>query len=287
VAAITGYCTRRGYFSTNAIIKILQPATFILAAMLWHAAGLGNAVAISWITAAAIGVVALGNAGFTWRQSWAGTLRAFIKKWEYPVISMPVAIFDTLTQALPLLFIVSVFGQESGGNYSQIQRLVAAPLLLTGIAIGQVFYKHAGDLHRKNVSVVSLLRKTVMRLMILGVILAVVVLLIGHPVMQLLLGERWRTDTFFILIVLLPVVFRISVSPVTSIFLICDRVSVGAFWQVGYFLSTFTVLTLSVQRFKLDDFLLIFVASELVMYALYFVLADYSARHPRTKPVVS
>ncbi|HJV74592.1 MAG TPA: oligosaccharide flippase family protein [Noviherbaspirillum sp.] len=283
-AVAIGYCTRQGYFSTNAAIKILQPAIFVFTAMFWHAAGLENAVVISWIAAVAIGAIALSTVG--WDKSWKGTLKAVTKKWEYPVISMPVAILDTMTQALPLLFIVSVFGEDTGGNYSQMQRLVAAPLLLTGVAISQVFYKHAGDLHRKNASVFLLLRKTVMALAMIGVILAIAVMLIGHPLMHLVLGDRWRTDTYFILLVLLPVVFRISVSPVTSIFLVCDRVALGAFWQVTYFFSTFAVLTLSVRRFKLDDFLLVFVASEFVMYSLYFVLADYSARNPRSKLLV-
>lgn len=96
--------------------------------------------------------------------------------------------------------------------------------------------------------------------------------------MKLLLGEGWRTDTTFLVLVLTPVVVRMAVSPVSSIFLICNRLGLGVAWQLGYFLLTAGLLAYSYDRLDLDGFLVAFLVCESFSYSCYLLLAYIVSR---------
>lgn len=96
--------------------------------------------------------------------------------------------------------------------------------------------------------------------------------------MKLLLGEGWRTDTMFLVLVLAPVVVRMAVSPISSIFLICNRLGLGVAWQLGYFIVTAGLLAYSYNRLDFDSFLVAFLVCELLSYSCYLMLAAIVAR---------
>ncbi len=267
---------RRGQFLHTALLRIFQPAAFITAALLMLPGGLPAAFAISLV------VAALSGLALSRRQLIApACVRAkqvARKYWEFPVLGVPMSILDSLALAMPLLFIVQHYGNATGGNYSQVQRLAAAPLILCAGAIAQVFYKHAGDLARAGQSARPLMWQTVGGLSLIGVTLILLTALVGEPVFSLLLGKGWRTDSQYLLLMLVPAVFRMSVSPVTSIFPITRQNKLGALWQVIYMAATWSMLSYASTHLSLDGLLLAILINELILYAFYLWLADLAAR---------
>lgn len=269
------FFVRAGDFKRVAGLKLLQPMTFaVVALMAW--VGLSGALLVSWFAVLLVALFGCRSALFSYdlQRSWEAVKGAR----KYPLLSAPVALLDTASLALPLLFIVAAFGNESGGNYSQVQRLLAAPLLLLGIAASQVFYKHAGDLHRSGAPVEPLLWRVIGTLFGIAVLLVIVTVVAGEPLMGLLLGAGWRTDLYFLLLSIAPVLFRMVVSPVSSVFLITNRLGLGSAWQVLYFIVTAGVILFAMGRFNLEGYLLALAGAELVMYILYLALAVGVAR---------
>lgn len=267
--------TRRGDFLWVAALKVLQPVMFASVA-LTAVVGLSGALLVSWLLVLFCALWGCRHvfSAFDLGQSWAAVRNAC----KYPLLSAPMALLDTASLALPLLFIVAAFGNESAGNYSQVQRLLAAPLILLGIAAAQVFYKHAGDLHRGGRAVEPLLWRLVLTLLGLAILLVITTCLIGEPVMRLLLGEGWRTDLLFLLLAIAPMVFRMVVSPVSSVFLITDRLGLGSIWQASYFVVTVLVILVAHGRLGLEGYLLALACAELTMYLLYLILAVVAVR---------
>lgn len=264
------YFTRDGDFKRVAGMKILQPVMFAVVALA-AVIGLNGALAASWLVVF-LGALWWGRhalSSFDMRQSWLAARNAR----KYPLLSTPMALLDTASLALPLFYIVAAFGNESAGNYSQVQRLLAAPLILLGIAAAQVFYKHAGDLHRANRAVEPLMWRVILSLLGLAVLLIVTTWLVGEPMMALLLGEGWRTDLRFLLLAIAPVIFRMIVSPVSSVFLITNRIGLGSAWQASYFVVTVAVIFLTYERLDLEGYLLVLACAEFAMYLLYLILA--------------
>ncbi|HJV81844.1 lipopolysaccharide biosynthesis protein [Noviherbaspirillum sp.] len=274
---------RRGAFLPLAFLRMAQPACFVMAALLSVPGGLPVAFTIGLVAAV------LSGFAFSWRELVASArvrAKAVARKyWEYPVVSLPMAVLDTLTLSLPLLFIVQRYGDAAGGNYSQVQRLAAAPLLLLANAISQVFYKHAGDVARAGQSPRALMWRTVRDLVLAGAAIIAFVALAGEPALSLFLGKGWRTDSHYLLLVLLPAVFRVSVSPITSIFLVMEQVRFGALWQVIYAAATWGVLSFVSGRSSLDDLLLAVLLNELVLYGLYLWMADIAVRRGERKAI--
>lgn len=267
---------RHGRFSQIAFMRVIQPLAFVIAALLSVPGGLPAAFIIG------LAAGALSGFAFSWRQLIEPASlrigRIVRKYWEYPVLGLPMAMLDTLTLSMPLLFIVQYYGESTGGNYSQVQRLAAAPLILCGSAISQVFYKHAGDATRAGQSARPLMWKTVRGLGLVGAAIIVLIALAGEPVFSLFLGKGWRTDSHYLMLVLLPAVFRVSVSPITTIFPLARRFVLGALWQMLYAAATWAMLTLASARFSFDKLLLAILINELILYALYLWMADITAR---------
>lgn len=269
------YFVRAGDFKRVAVLKILQPIVFTLLALA-AVVGLNGAYLASWLAVLLVALWGCRSAlvSLDLRRSWQAVNNAR----KYPILSAPVALLDTASLALPIIFIVAAYGNESAGNYSQVQRLLAAPLLLLGIAASQVFYKHAGDLHRGGAPVEPLMWRVVLSLLGVAVLLLIATVLVGEPLMALLLGAGWRTDTQFLLLSIAPVLFRMVVSPVSSVFLINNRLGLGSAWQVTYFVVTAGVIFLAKDRFDLEGYLLALAGAELAMYLLYLLLAVYAVR---------
>jgi O-antigen/teichoic acid export membrane protein len=276
MAVSSAVLVRRGRFLQIAFLRIAQPACFVTAALLAVPGGLPIAFAIG------LAAGALSGFALSWREFFkpgaARIGKVARKYWEYPVIGLPTGMLDTLTLSLPLLFIVQYYGDAAGGNYSQVQRLAAAPLILCGSAISQVFYKHAGDVTRAGRSARPLMWKTVRGLALVGAAIILLIALVGEPAFRLFLGSGWRIDSHYLMLVLLPAVFRVCVAPITTIFPLARRYGLGALWQVMYAAATWSMLNVASTRLSFDGLLLAILINELVLYAMYLWMADVTVR---------
>jgi O-antigen/teichoic acid export membrane protein len=181
---------------------------------------------------------------------------------------------DAVALSLPLLFISSTYGVYATGNYAQIQRLIGGPLLLFSVVLGQIFFKYSGELHRAGKSSNQLFWQTIKLLMTVAFLLLLLLVFIGKPACKLLLGGGWRVDTLFLLLVTIPFVCRSVVSPISTVFLTHHRVNLAMRWQVGYFITTVTVLYCASKLLNFEQFLLIYGIHEIVMYGFYLAMAN-------------
>jgi O-antigen/teichoic acid export membrane protein len=186
----------------------------------------------------------------------------------------PTSLLDAAALTLPVMFISGSYGLASTGNYTQIQRLIGAPLLIAGIIIGQLFIKRSGELFRSGKSSRKLLWKSVGILSLGAIFLLTGVILFGELLLRIFLGEGWRVDTFFLVIVIAPLLLRAVISPITTITLTHHRISVGTLWQVAYFFTTYLGLTYAAKTMNFENFLIFHAAIEIIFYLTYLILAD-------------
>jgi O-antigen/teichoic acid export membrane protein len=157
--------------------------------------------------------------------------------------------------------------------------------MLVGLAVGQVFLKHAGDLIRTSNSLTPLFLRVLRNLALLACLIVTIVVVAGDWALALFLGHGWRTDTMFLVLVILPVVFRTIVSPLSSVFLLHNRIGLAAVWQFTYFVVTASVIFLGRSSSSLDYLLVALVCSEFLMYLTYFLLAYFLVRRVNRRQV--
>ena len=263
---------RRGEFILNAVMRSLQPIVFVMLAIFFSQNGLLTAQIASWLIVVILGLFYLRKDIFPFdrKSLWLTTMRFR----EYPILLTPTSLLDAVALTLPLLFIASVYGVDAIGNYAQIQRLIGAPLLLCSAVLGQIFFKYSGELYRAGKSSNQLFWQTIKLLSAVALLILLLLVMIGEPACKLLLGDGWRVDTLFLLLATIPFLCRSVVSPISTVFLTHHRVNLVMRWQVGYFISTYTVLYFASKLFNFEYFLLVYGMHEIVMYGTYLVMAD-------------
>ncbi|WP_334395889.1 lipopolysaccharide biosynthesis protein [Bradyrhizobium sp. AZCC 2289] len=261
---------RNGQFGRSSLLRAGQPMVFSIAAIVLPI-GLISSCLLGFLTALPLAARYVADL----RSASGGAIaRAAWRFREFPMMSLPTSILDALSLALPIWFITAQYSSMDAGNYAQVQRLVAAPLVLFAIAMGQVFLKRAGDLVRAGQSARAFQRRVVMYLVGGACALAVAIELFFSPLLSLLLGHNWRTDTAFLMLVFAPVAVRSSVSPVTGIFLVRNRLRICATWQIFYFVVTASIFYYLAGQVSLEYLLAAYAVSETVCYGLYLYLAD-------------
>jgi O-antigen/teichoic acid export membrane protein len=211
-------------------------------------------------------------------RGWRESREAVRRMWRFPAISAPMALLDTLALAMPLLVIASSFGDQAAGNYAQVQRLIGAPLVLVATAGGQVFLKYAGDRFRAAESVMPLIRRFVLYMAGLAVLVLIAVALVGQPLLRMLIGNQWRTDTGFLVLALLPVICRVIGSPVSSVLILTHRLTALATWQICYFVTTAATLFAGARWLDFEGLLAALAINEFLLYGAYLSLSIHSAR---------
>ncbi len=262
---------RRGEFILNAAIRSLQPIAFVLLAIFFSRNGLLTAQIVSWLFVVVIGLFYLRKDIFPFERKalWLTTVRFR----EYPILLTPTSLLDAVALTLPLLFIGSVYGVDATGNYAQIQRLIGGPLLLFSAVLGQIFFKYSGELYRAGKSSNKLFWQTIKLLVAVALLLVLFLVFIGEPACKFLLGVGWRVDTLFLLLATIPFLCKSVVSPISTVFLTHHRVNLAMRWQVGYFITTFTVLYYASKLLNFEQFLLIYGIHEILMYGVYLGMA--------------
>lgn len=210
--------------------------------------------------------------GVSWRR-----LRVLLVRYrQYPLFSAPAALLDTATQSVMVFMLSRFYAGDTLGYYSQSHRLLVIPLALIGTSVAQAFFQHASEQRRKKQALLPLLNQTSRKLLIYSAPCFVVFVLLAPFMFELVLGKGWSTAGEYGRLVAVAYLVRLAVSPVSSVFLVVERVRIGALWQLIYFCSSFTVMTFFAwMRVPVKTFLIVYAVHEIILYGLYFAFARH------------
>lgn len=276
VVLVGSYLTlRQGRYLRNAAIRSSQSVLFVAIALCGSAVGLVKANIFSAII---VGVVVLAYLLRVLLPAPINELRLLAVRFrQYPLLLTPTSLLDAFALALPVFFISLCYGLDATGNYTQIQRLIGAPMMLGGLVVGQLFLKRSGELFRAGVSSRLLMWNCVGALGLAALMLLVVLWLVGEPLCRFLLGGAWRVDAQFLLLVTTPFLLKTVISPVSTVFLTHNKIVTGVKWQVAYFVTTIIVLSIASANLSFENFLIVYGAHEALLYAIYLAMADKAA----------
>ena len=266
---------REGRYVRNGVIRSSQSILFSIFAI--AASGLGLLIA-NVLASVVVGVALLYYLLVGIRKiSFTEIKRVARKYLEYPLLVAPTSMLDAAALTMPVLFISGSYGFESTGHYTQIQRLIGAPIIMAGIVVGQLFMKRSGELFREGRSSRKLLWKSIGVLSAGAIVLLIGLAIFGEVVSRAILGDAWRVDTKFLVIVITPLLFRAVISPITTVTLTHGMAKIGTLWQVYYFVTTYFGLLYAAKTMNFENFLIFYAIIEIVAYLLYLMLADQVA----------
>jgi O-antigen/teichoic acid export membrane protein len=191
---------------------------------------------------------------------------------RFPLYSLPGSLLDVAATSAVIWIVTTSYGVETAGQYTQVQRLIGAPLLLVSTALFQVLLRQSAEQFARGESLAPLLRSTAGRLALVAASVLAATVLIGEPALELVLGAGWRVDTPFLVVIVVAVAVRACVSPLSSCLVTTRNLGSLTAWQAVYFATTFSILPLSAMNLELDDFLMVYACHEMLLYGAYFLL---------------
>lgn len=197
---------------------------------------------------------------------------------EFPLHSLPGAILDVVGYSMCLWTLIGAYGSTEAGHFSQVQRVVGAPLMLVGISIGQVLLRHTVDLVDDRPALRRLMLKILKSLATFAALTLITVMLVGSSVLRQLLGTQWRVDTEFLTLIAIAVLVRACVSPLSAVLVTLRRFDLGLAWQAAYFVSAASLMPWVAGSVDSIGFLRFYAFHECMFYLAYLALIDHAIR---------
>jgi O-antigen/teichoic acid export membrane protein len=185
---------------------------------------------------------------------------------------LPGAIFDVVGYSVCIWVVVEAYGVGSGGEWSQVQRLIGGPVMVFSIAIGQVLLVHTSANIDDRAGLEKLFKQIMFPVTIIGVTLTVIMAFAGQSLFAIILGENWQIASGLIAALTLAVFVRAAVSPLSSILVAKRRLDLALKWQSLYFVSAATTFALVAHHLSLTYFAIFYAGHEIVLYILYLRL---------------
>jgi len=110
---------------------------------------------------------------------------------DFPIINSFHAMSD-MSRELAMLFLIGAyFGQTALGWYAVAFRIVRAPMMLIGAAIGQIFYQRASEQFASGGEIHSITVKTMKLLLFVGIPLFAMLAALGQNGFEFILGSEY------------------------------------------------------------------------------------------------
>ena len=123
---------------------------------------------------------------------FSGVRAAAIAQRDFAIYRLPQSILYTASVGLPTILLASMFGPANAGQYSLAVLVLAAPVMLLGQAVGEVFYpKITRAITTKSSNALGLLLKATLALLALGVVPFGVMFFWGDYFFALIFGTEW------------------------------------------------------------------------------------------------
>lgn len=110
---------------------------------------------------------------------------------EFPKINLPHSLIDASRELLIAFFLTLYLSTSLFGSYDHSFRMLKIPLLLIGVAIGQVLYNRISSDFASKKAIYPLLKKSVILLTLIGIVPFTVIYIWGAPIFTFVFGEQW------------------------------------------------------------------------------------------------
>ncbi len=214
------------------------------------------------------------------------TKKNLLKNAQYykklPFFSSWGALLDSTALQIPIFIITRFYSATITGFFSMTFKVLNLPLTLVSGAISQVLLQKVAKIHHETPERLQFfIIKIAFILSILVLPMVLVLSLFGIQLFTFIFGAAWAEAGHYAGILSIAVAVRFIVSPLSSVLILEHNIKKGTLWQLIYFFSITTTLTIFSSR-SIDYFLKVFVIHEIILYSLYFYIILMATRNHQT-----
>jgi O-antigen/teichoic acid export membrane protein len=274
--ATSTWLLRRGRYRSFAGMRLSQGGVFSALSVL---PGLG----LLWAHVVSFGGGLIVAAGALRRRAphelrWNEVGRLYAK---FPLLNLPGAVLDVVGYSICIWVVASYYGRSSAGEYSQVQRLIGAPLMLISISLGQILLKHTAELVHDPEQMRVLLGRLLRVMMVLASASLLVLWFVGAPALSFMLGPKWHISREMVVLLGVAVFVRACVSPLSTALLTLRRFGLILGWQSAYFCSAALLMPFVAVRVPFGEYVRFYAVHEAVFYGSYLFLIFFAVRRDK------
>lgn len=181
----------------------------------------------------------------------------------------PADIINVFTQQMPSFLLSKFATAASLGYYGQAYRLLVAPSSLITGAIADVFRQQANQDYREKGNALAIFMRTARMLAAITILPCLAVAIAGPWIFGFLFGAEWATAGVYARILVIMLLPKFIVSPLSYMYIICRKQVEDFFIHIYILLSTFLAFYLGYTLYGTVEMMLLFFS---INYALIYVL---------------
>lgn len=223
VGAIVQVLLRDQKYFGIAVRNVVQPVLLLFFQVVFGFAAVSNGLVFGLLVAnLSAALLMLATAGIATLKMPVGydtsdTRRVVNRYRSFLLANAPASLVNSVGLQIPVMLLTALYGVEVGGNFGMAQRVLSLPMLMVGIAVGQVYLStlsqaiRAGetDFHR------IFYRHSVV-LAVGGLVIAVVVAALAPVAFVYILGPDWSAAGQYARALAVALGFQMLSSPLTQ-----------------------------------------------------------------------
>ena len=226
--ALTGWALRDRRFGAISGSRVTQGATLATTQI---AAGIAGMGAVGLLLGDILGRVAAGAHLFRLarrpgliRRPRASLLATARRYRRFPLVGTWPTIINAVALELPVLLLAGLYGPRVGGLYAFAQRLIAAPVVLVVLSIGQTFVAEAAHQARADPGLLHPLYRAAFRKLVrIGAPILVLVSIATALLVAPVFGDQWRDAGLYLAILIPFYVAQLVTSPLGGALDVLER----------------------------------------------------------------
>ena len=193
---------------------------------------------------------------------------------DFPKYILPDQLINSLGVSIPVLFIGAYFNNTEVGYYSMTMQILSIPISVVSRAVRDVFRQRANEDYIKYANCISIYKRLLVRITLIGAIATLAVIAILPAVFAFVLGDKWRIAGQSSQILLPMMTLNFIAMSLSGVFIVVRKMKISMYWQMYY--TAITILSLVVGFFIFNTItatLLCFVIGRSSAYILYIFLS--------------
>lgn len=277
--AFSNLSIRYKKFKQNSISKVLQSLIYVSSSIVF---GLCKPIFNGLVLAKIIGV--LSSIFYLFKKSVIllefpkiKSLNKVAKKYsDYPKYGLLPAFLDIASVQGIVLILTWFYTKEDLGYLGLTLLILSAPLSLVGTSFKEVFYQKITYFinAREFAKGIRFFKNSALGLLLVGIPICLIILFLGEELFSFAFGDNWIKSGTFASILSFSFLIQLIVSPLSSVFNAANKLKVASYWQILYFITTFSTLGMFayVLKFEVIELLYVYVIHEIILYSVYFIL---------------
>lgn len=284
-SSLTNLSIRYKTFKHNAFAKVIQAIGYIISAV---GLGIAKFTLYGLILAKILGTLAswlflFKKVSIELRPFKLKELKGVAKEYiDYPKYGVIPAFLNTISSQALILVLTKYYTTDDLGHFGLTYMVLSAPLGLIGTSYKDVFFQKIAALfnEKKFKAALKFFQKSAWALFFMGLPICLILFFYGAEIFSVIFGVKWSRSGEFAGILAFSFLIKLVVSPLSSIFNAANKLKIASVWQLAYFSTTFITLGFCSFTLKFDvvKLLYVYLAHELLLYSLYFLLEYHTLR---------